>query len=395
MWKRPLICCLAFLSISFVAAETRDAEYPPKSVAIEIPEDITVRTSEKNNPQMTHDARLEAYLQGLVDAKYAKYQVTVSVRNGGVILLNLPQDSIKANKIIALVRKFSSISNVLGKTDISLSDETALPGRLLTKHDYTGIWFPQSTILFPSQIANPRQVCFSVGPRFRDTCGGNVATAFSFGDQFPIYRWAHIWKWRGDLQLELEAGLFAVFNHDVPSFPMQNADYYVGIPLTYAVGPWAFRGRIYHISSHLGDEYMERHKHCHRRNKSFEAIDFFTSYQFTDGIRFFGGPGIIYHSDPDYHIDPLYAEYGMEVRAFRHNFTQLFGQPFLSMYFRNYQEENFRFDETFALGYEWGKIQGYGRKIRVFLEYHDGFSLEGQFSKRRTDYFGIKLQYGF
>ncbi|MDB6081880.1 MAG: hypothetical protein JWO53_1152, partial [Chlamydiia bacterium] len=95
------------------------------------------------------------------------------------------------------------------------------------------------------------------------------------------------------------------------------------------------------------------------------------------------------------HIDPLYAEYGMEVRAFRRNFTQLYGQYFLSMYFRNYQEENFKFDATYAIGYEWGKLQGLGRKIRLFLEYHDGFSLDGQFSKKKTDYVGIRLSYGF
>ncbi len=94
-------------------------------------------------------------------------------------------------------------------------------------------------------------------------------------------------------------------------------------------------------------------------------------------------------------VKPLYAEYGMEVRAFRHNFTQLFGQTFLSMYFRNYQDTNFDMDSSYALGYEWGKISGYGRKIRLFLEYHDGFSCEGQFSKRRTNYFGLRLSYGF
>ena len=114
-----------------------------------------------------------------------------------------------------------------------------------------------------------------------------------------------------------------------------------------------------------------------------------------DVLRLFGGIGSIIHSDAEMRLKPFYLEYGFEARAFRHNFKQLYGQPFLSVHIKNAQEHGFNFDATYALGYEWGKIQGIGRKIRLFAEYHHGFSPDGQFFKKRDEFFSIRLAYGF
>ncbi len=376
-------------------------EQPVKRIqTIELPEDIqTKRSHDENNSKISQDKYLEAYIQGLLDAKFPKNKVTITVRNGDVLLANLPDDKQLADCIVNFVKKFSSVATAAGfSTDIAASemastptagnsDDLAIPG--------TGIWLPQSTVLFPTMVANPRQISFSVGQRLRDQLGKQRASAVSFGDQLPLYRWCNMWKWHGDLQLELEAGVFAVFNHTIPSAPLLNADYYVGIPLSYAIGPYAFRLRLYHISSHLGDELKHVHRHVHRRNKSFEALDFFTSYNITEQIRVYGGVGVIGHSDSEMRLKPLYVEYGAEVRPWRRHFKQLYGQPFLAMHFANRQDTKWKADATFAVGYEWGKIQGFGRKLRAFIEYHEGFSPDGQFSRQRTDYVAFRLAYGF
>ena len=393
-----LSACLSMMSLT--ANDTKDLN-APSSLIIELPADTSPITNklagdEPLQPMSQEDRALESYIQGTLDAKFHKYAVIATVRNGHVILSHLPPDTVKANQIISYVKKMSSVSHITIGGDSATVYDPPKDERMLTKHDYTGIWLPQSTILFPTMVANPRQICFSVGHRFDDTaCAGHNGSYVTFGDQFPIYRWSNVGKLKGDMQLELEAGLFAVFNQDHSSSRLMNADYYAGIPVSYAVGPWAFRARLYHISSHLGDEYMHHHRRTRRKNKSFEAIDLFASYQLTNGIRLYGGPGVVIHSDSQMRVKPLYLEYGMEVRAFRHNFTQLYGQPFLAMHLCNYQDTNFDFDATYALGYEWGKIQGFGRKIRLFAEYHDGFSNEGQFSDRRTSYFGVRLAFGF
>jgi hypothetical protein len=176
-----------------------------------------------------------------------------------------------------------------------------------------------------------------------------------------------------------------------------NTDFYVGVPLTYARDAWSFRFRGYHISGHLGDEFLVNHPGFVRVNPSIEAIDLFASYQATDEIRIYAGQGVYVHSDPSFKWKPLYIEYGTEVRFLGSKFhkQKLYGTCFIALNWRNLQQLDWNFDGTYLFGYEFSKLQGIGRKIRFFIEYHHGYSLEGQFAKERTRYFEYNLSYGF
>lgn len=367
-------------------------------IAIEMPEDLqmislkdepTIEATEKQNTY------LEAYLQGTIDARFPHYGVIVTVRNGNVILANLPKDKTKANKVTSYVVKFIADSTNTEMAALRVVNDQEKQALQTSKHN--GMWLPQSTVLYPTQVANPHQVSFSGGIRLRDTVAGQVSTPVSFGDQFPLYRWSNvdIMRQKGDLQLEIEGAVFAIFSQAKPSSPLINADYYVGIPLSFAYGRWAHRMRIYHISSHLGDEYMNNGRHEKRLNKSFEAIDYSFAYNITKQIRVYGVAGVVPHSDSEMPMKPLYAEYGMEVRVGRHEWKQLYGTPYLAMHFENWQDNNWKIDANYALGYEWGKLNGMGKKIRVSLEYHSGYSSDGQFSRRRDDYVQARISYAF
>jgi hypothetical protein len=369
-------------SVSTVIADEADSVK-----ALEIPEDCRISMTDLGLAEKTNsDSYMEAYIQGVLDTKYPGSEVLVSVRNGDVLLFNLPSD--RGPEIVTYVRDL---------TKRSVYDTNPIPEKKesirLHQDQWHGVWFPQSTILFPTQVANPRQPCFSCGGRFHDKVGGPFASAVVLGAQFPIYRWANVRG--GDLQLELEGAAFTVFNLRDQQFPMINADYYVGIPLTFAKGNAAYRLRLYHISSHVGDEYLGEHPHFHRKNKSFEALDISGDYHFHPGLRFYGVLGSVILSDREMKMKPFYVEYGFEARGTKTNFKQLFGRPFLAVHMQNWQDVHYALDTTYALGYEWGKINEIGRKVRVFLEYHQGFSPEGQFSRKRTKYFGFRFTYGF
>ena len=79
----------------------------------------------------------------------------------------------------------------------------------------------------------------------------------------------------------------------------------------------------------------------------------------------------------------------------KYHYHKLHGNFFTAVYFRNWQEWGFAWDQSYMIGYKWSKIQGVGRTIRIAADYHKGFSLEGQFMKRRTSYWEIKFMYGF
>lgn len=367
-----------------------------KIIAIEVPEDFTV--SSVGPKKCGNDLYLTAYLQGCLDSKFPGSGVIVNVRNGDVILSNLPSDKERASHLQAYVQKFVANSLMTDVTGLNVVREhTENDKEALKQSRHRGMWLPQSTILFPAQVANPRQVSFSGGIRLRDTVAGKVSTPVSFGDQFPLYRWSNveIGSKKGEMQLEVEGCVFAIFDQREYSSPLINADYYVAVPVTYAYENWAYRARLYHISSHLGDEYLKRKCHEKRLNKSFEAIDLEAAWNITDQIRVYGGPGIIVHSDSEMHLKKPYVQYGMEVRPWRYEWKQLYGTPYLAMHFENWADTDWGIDATFALGYEWGKLNGLGKKIRASIEYHSGYADEGQFSRLRDDYVQFRLSYGF
>lgn len=377
-------------------------ENTPKSdniAAIELPEDNRlIQDGHVLQNANAPDAYLEAYIQGVLDTKYPDSGVFVKVRNGTIFLSHSgPTNKEQDAEIVSFVKALSK-KNVLSDKEAyskgSVYTNVTSPQLEKPIGDQSrGIWLPQSTVLYPTEIANPHQVCFSIGAMFNDKVCGRWATPVSFGDQFPLYRWTNVYG--GDLQLELEAGVFAAFNMLEDSFPLVNADYYVGIPVTYAKGNWAYRLRGYHISSHVGDDFMENHKHLRRKNKSFEALDFSAAYNITQKLRVYGTLGYIPFSDEEMHLKKLYIQYGAEVRGPRTDFMQLFGQPFFAVFFENLQDVNFAMNSSYALGYEWGKIQGIGRKVRLFFQYQSGFSPYGQFSRTRTKFFALRLSYGF
>jgi hypothetical protein len=255
-------------------------------------------------------------------------------------------------------------------------------------------------------IADPRQPINSAALRVGDKVCGDICAAISLGDDFPVFRWINVLPWHGDLQIGIEAGIWSVFNYsNIPHQPkhenceLVNTDYLVGIPLTYAFDKWSFRARIYHVSCHLGDEFLCNHhgEVLKRKNPSMEAIDLFTSYQFSSGLRGYVGPGVVFHSDRSFHMQPLYIQYGMELRILgsKFNYHRLYGTPFFAMHFENWQQRNWDLDMTFKLGYELSKLQGVGRKMRLYIDYHHGYSYEGQFFNERTQYGEFGFSWGF
>jgi hypothetical protein len=77
--------------------------------------------------------------------------------------------------------------------------------------------------------------------------------------------------------------------------------------VTLRRGRLSARFRVYHQSSHLGDEFILGNPGIDRVNLSFEAIDALVSW---DGRwwRVYSGPGYIMGAEPD--LDPGVLQWG-------------------------------------------------------------------------------------
>lgn len=360
---------------------------------------VRAHTLPAEDSETMDDSYMEGYIQALLNSHYYEFNVRVSVRGGNVYLYHLPDNRLISNSIIAFVKDVPGVKEVHeAEGDPPKQDaekETKEVARV------SGVWFPQSTLLFQPLIADPREPIYSAQYRVGDKVLGTQSIGVSYGDTFPIYRWTNVGKYGLAVQLDVQAGAWSVFHMWVKDRPgetseLVNTSYLIGIPVSIAFDNWSMRFRIYHQSCHLGDEYMNWHPDVKRLNPSIEAIDWYTSYQVNEGFRIYFGPGVVINSDSTFHIDPFYFQLGTEIRAFgrRSFYHQLYGTGFLALNFRFWQEMNFRPDFTGQLGYELSKLQGTGRKFRFFVGYHNGYS-EGQFFKEYSYYGMIGLSYGF
>lgn len=375
--------------------------------------DTVTNTSEEQAAQKTpsysdtitlSDSYLEGYTQSLIDNNYPGYSVKVIVRNRYAYLYKLPKDESVKLGIEALIATVVGIKGVYAKEGMESIKHTHnhdLPRKPRIK----GIWFPQNTVLFPPLIADPRAILNSISYRWQwgeasDWLGKN-AVAVSFGDIFPLYRFIDVGKLHAKIQFSLEAAawpLFRIDHQEVNDWSeFVNVDFFIGIPVTMAVQKFSFRFRIFHVSTHIGDELMVNNPNLVRYNPSFEGVDFFTAYQVGDNFKPYVGMGVVYRTDKTYPVKPIYVEYGGEYRFFRRvvHYNRLYGQAFVAAHVKNDETRDYNMDVTVVAGYEWSKLLGAGRRFRLFAEWHNGYAPDGQFYKTRLSYFGLRISYGF
>src|SRR5439155_8371013 len=86
---------------------------------------------------------------------------------------------------------------------------------------------------------------------------GTDLGAAGIGDRFGLVRWNGRTPGMG-AELSLAANVYTQFDFNTASYDLINADYVVGLPITFRWNRFSARLRLYHQSSHLGDEFVLR-----------------------------------------------------------------------------------------------------------------------------------------
>ena len=352
------------------------------------------------NFNIGREAYLQGYIQSLADSYDRACGIDVVVKNNIVYLSNLPNNCFLINHLVDDIKKLPTVCDVkiVCKTYSEDLEITKVKWCQKSMYQCHGVWFPQTyNVIWQPLIADPRQPMYSGAYRCGDSAIGQTVAAVSFGDNFPIYRWCNLWTRGGELQIGIEGCVFAIFNMNTYSHDLVNADYYVALPFIYALGPWSFRLRLFHISSHLGDEFLLSHPNVLRTNPSVESLDFFASYQLSKQIRVYAGVGDYFHTDPSFRQSPLYVAYGFEVKmpVYFDFENSLKYTPLIAVYIQNRECNQWIFDQTYAIGCEVGPLYGNNKNARVTIEWHDGFCPDGQLQRFRTSYGIFKLAYDY
>ena len=256
-----------------------------------------------------------------------------------------------------------------------------------------GDFLPEVSVFFPTMLAQPHIIGYSAGYQSYDKQFRCSCLPVSIGDQFSLYQFkTHS---SGRLYFGIEACVWAIFEARSKTLSLINADYYVALPFTYINDRFSSRLRIYHQSSHLGDEFLLENSRVDRLNPSMEAVDLAFSYDFEDNFTGFIGYNRVIRSDDSFKIKPNGIYYGFNyfLDFFKISICNLEGTPYIAAYLTNFEENNWKLDSSVAIGYQWDKL--YGHKLRVFLEGHDGYLSDGQFSRKKSQYIALKILYGY
>jgi hypothetical protein len=199
------------------------------------------------------------------------------------------------------------------------------------------------------------------------------------------------------VQLSLNGGVFAQFDLGSHSYDLINADYLIGVPLTVRVNATSARLRVYHQSSHLGDEFLLRSEHPERENLSFEALELLLS-QDLGPLRVYGG-GEYYLDRQPRSLPRRLAHGGVELRPGSGAAVGTLGRVRL-VAAGDVKAVSDQGDWVVGVsaraGFEVGRVRENGvpsRRWSLLYEFYDGPSPYGQFFQHDVRLMGVGMHF--
>lgn len=126
--------------------------------------------------------------------------------------------------------------------------------------------------------------------------------AFTFGFQRSLFAWP-----KGEnksFDLGFEGAAFTQFEWTDRSGEFQrnilSTDFMIGMPLTWLRNNWRIKLRVYHLSAHMGDDYMIRNNITgyYRNNNNYEQLDLNVLYSIKHWNFGLGAGSILRASQP-------------------------------------------------------------------------------------------------
>jgi len=259
------------------------------------------------------------------------------------------------------------------------------------------VWFPRGDVFCPL-IADPKG-----DGSFASYVRGTSASAFGtdigsvgIGDQLGLFRTNGPSIGEG-VQLSLAGNLYAQFDLNAPSFDLINADYLVGLRLTLRRGGFSSRVRLYHQSSHLGDEFILRGT-VTRENLAFQAVEGLLSGDLGP-LRVYGGGEYLFAASPR-EVETRLVHGGLELRqpgsllpAGRLARARLVA----GLDVKAVEDLDWAVAWSGRAGIEFGGGPGTDHRSRrwsLLGEYYDGPSPYGQFFRDNVRYYGVGFRLG-
>jgi hypothetical protein len=251
--------------------------------------------------------------------------------------------------------------------------------------DYQTMPFPPAHELFAPLQADPTEL------RFAFYGGAPVhkrpIARVDVGDYLGLYRWAFP-SGLGAAQLNLGGAIYTRFDA-THAHSLQVIDYYGNVPLDVRLGPVSGRFMFYHVSSHLGDDYL-RERNAQSGDNSWEALRGQLSVQPVKALRMYGGYQQAIHTTPEWRgKEALQA--GVEIYFLTKPYVFL--HPYWATDFQAWHRSAWRPTWTSQLGVKTGSETSRGRGISYFVQCQTGPRYEGQFFTQEETVWSLGLKF--
>jgi hypothetical protein len=235
---------------------------------------------------------------------------------------------------------------------------------------WTYQWLP-GNLMYPSYLAGRKESRFQ-SVMAHDENDGYIWD-IALGGRVGLFRYGTTDCRPDGWQLDMEGAAFPRLDLDHRE-DLMATDFRFGLPLSYGEGPWRTKFAFYHLSSHVGDEYMRSHQSLDRVNYSRNALVWGNTYYLNDDTRAY--LEVEWASDCDvgepwaYQLGVDYSPSGLDGRL---------SAPFAAL------------NEA---GWQW-RAHPFGRLLRVGAEYYDGKNDQFEFYDRNEQKVGFGVWYDY
>ena len=189
-------------------------------------------------------------------------------------------------------------------------------------------------------------------------------------------------------QVDIEGAAFPRLNMEHEN-DLIACDYRFGLPLTHAIGPHHYKLAYYHLSSHLGDEWMLQHPGVQRINYSRDAIVF--------GYSYYPRPALRLYAEAAYSLGrgeftlPWEFQFGVEYSPAEP--TGLRPVPFIAIGSHLREEVDYGGNVVVQSGWQWRGPTG--NLLRMGMQCFVGMSDQFEFYNRYESKVGFGIWYDF
>lgn len=238
-------------------------------------------------------------------------------------------------------------------------------------------------LLYRSYIAAPHEPRFaSVGNydvgkkswRWDSALGGRVGL---FRHNQPDFLSLDAW------QVDLEGAALPRLNPE-SQMDVESVDYRFGLLWTGKRDNIAVKFGYFHVSSHVGDEYLIRNPTFQRMNFVRESLVLGTSVQATSDLRYYGE--VAWAMATNGGAKPWQFQFGSEYAEQSERPGR--PAPFSAINIQLREEVGFAAGVTVMSGWQWTGPES-GRTMRIGLQYFNGPSNQYQFLRRYDNQFGL------